>query len=217
MPATPPFACDPDSRHVKNPGLEVDEKLVIETVATNCARRGRIPFPPRRAREGTIPRVRARALWELAALAAGLALAAPGAIRADTAPLTETTVAATTDTTATTPAPTTTTPAAPAPPPTTTPAVPTPAPATTAPAAPTATTPPAETTMEATTTAPAPPVAAALAAAPAPQSGCPPVGAVAVLKPHQRPLVLAPVRQLTSAQVAYPADGSVLRAAGVSL
>jgi murein DD-endopeptidase MepM/ murein hydrolase activator NlpD len=38
-----------------------------------------------------------------------------------------------------------------------------------------------------------------------------------VLLPHQRPLVLAPVRQLTSAQVAYPADGSVLTAAGVSL
>jgi murein DD-endopeptidase MepM/ murein hydrolase activator NlpD len=138
----------------------------------------------------------------VAALAAGLVLAAPGVVGADPTPLTETsatTVATVTDTTATTTTPAATTP------PTTTPA---PAPATT-------TTPP-PTTTEAVTTAPAAPVAATLTAAPA-QSGCPPVGAAAVLLPHQRPLVLAPLRQLTSAQVAYPSDGSVLTATGVSL
>jgi murein DD-endopeptidase MepM/ murein hydrolase activator NlpD len=155
--------------------------------------------------------VRARAVPELAALAAGLVLATPGVGRADPPPPTETsatTVATATDTTATTTTPAvTTTPATSAPAPT-----PAPAPATT----PTATTPTA-TTTEAVTTAPAPPVAATLAAAPAPQSGCLPVGAAGVLFPHQRPLVLAPSRQLTSAQVAYPSDGSVLTATGVSL
>ena len=43
------------------------------------------------------------------------------------------------------------------------------------------------------------------------------MGAAALLLPHQRPIVLAPLRQLTTAQVAYPADGSVLTAAGLSL
>src|SRR5262249_1291218 len=95
-----------------------------------------------------------------------------------------------------------------------------PAPTTTTPApapttAPTTTTPAA--TTEAVTTAPAAPVPATLAAAPAPQSGCSPVGAAGVLLPHQRPLVPAPLRQLTSAQVAYPSDGSVLTATAVSL
>jgi murein DD-endopeptidase MepM/ murein hydrolase activator NlpD len=71
-------------------------------------------------------------------------------------------------------------------------------------------------TTEATTTVAAP-TAAALAAAPAPQSGCPPVGAAGLLLPHRPLTVLAPQRQLTTAQVAYPADGSVLTASAVSL
>src|SRR5262249_57587228 len=50
-----------------------------------------------------------------------------------------------------------------------------------------------------------------------PAVGLPPVGAAGVLLPHQPLLVLAPLRQLTSAQVAYPSDGSVLTATGVSL
>jgi murein DD-endopeptidase MepM/ murein hydrolase activator NlpD len=82
------------------------------------------------------------------------------------------------------------------------------------------------TTVAATTTAPATtaptttetePIAATLAVAGTPQAGCPPVGAVGLLRPHQRPVVLAPERQLTTAQVAYPADGSILTAAGLSL
>ena len=75
------------------------------------------------------------------------------------------------------------------------------------------TTEPATTTE---TTAPEP-TAATLAIAAAPQSGCPPVGAVGLLLPHRRPVVLAPNRQLATAQVAYPADGSILTAAGLSL
>jgi murein DD-endopeptidase MepM/ murein hydrolase activator NlpD len=143
----------------------------------------------------------------LAALATALVLAAPGGVRADPAPLADTTSTPTTtaappptDTTATTPAAT----PAPAPPPATTPAETTP----TTTAAP----PP-----EAATTTTAEPTPATLAVAPAAQSGCPPVGAAAILLPHSRPTVLAPLRQLTSAQVAYPADGSVLTATGVSL
>src|SRR5438874_2951107 len=75
------------------------------------------------------------------------------------------------------------------------------------------TTEPATTTE---TTAPEP-TSATLAIAAAPQSGCPPVGAVGLLLPHRRPVVLAPNRQLATAQVAYPADGSILTAAGLSL
>jgi murein DD-endopeptidase MepM/ murein hydrolase activator NlpD len=69
----------------------------------------------------------------------------------------------------------------------------------------------------ATVTTTAAPTGATLAIAAAPPSGCPPVGAVGLLLPHQRPVVLAPERQLTTAQVAYPADGSILTAAGLSL
>src|SRR5437763_1446552 len=76
------------------------------------------------------------------------------------------------------------------------------------------------TTTEATTTtettAPEP-TAATLAIAAAPQSGCPSVGAVGLLFPHRRPVVLAPGRQLSTAQVAYPADGSILTATSLSL
>jgi murein DD-endopeptidase MepM/ murein hydrolase activator NlpD len=77
----------------------------------------------------------------------------------------------------------------------------------------------AATTAEPVTTEPATtaePAAATLAIAPAPKAGCPPVGAVGLLLPHQRPVVLAPGRQLTTAQVAYPADGSILTASGLS-
>ena len=139
--------------------------------------------------------MRARGGRVLAALAAILVLAAPAAVRADPAPLTETT----TDTppAATTPTDTTA--------------------STTTTVATTATTTAATTTTEAATSAAAAPAAATLAAAPKPQSGCPPVGAAGLLLPHQRPIVLAPGRQLTTAQVAYPADGSIMTAAGLSL
>ena len=160
--------------------------------------------------------MRARAVPGLAALAAGLVLAAPAAVRADPTPLTETsatTVASATDTTPAT-ATTTSTTAAATTPTATTPVATTPVATTTTPAA---ATPPSAATAEATTTTAPAPVAATLAVAPAPQSGCPPVGAASVLLPHQRPLVLAPQRQLTSAQVAYPADGSIITASGVSI
>src|SRR5579862_4574800 len=48
-------------------------------------------------------------------------------------------------------------------------------------------------------------------------SGCPPVGAVGILRPHARPLVMNAVRRLTSAKIAYPADGSVFTASSVQL
>jgi murein DD-endopeptidase MepM/ murein hydrolase activator NlpD len=121
-------------------------------------------------------------------LTAALVLSTPAALRAD--PI-DTTVETATEATATAPAPTTATTTA------TTPTTPEPA-----------------TSTE--TTAPEP-AGATLAIAGAPQSGCPPVGAVGLLLPHQRPVVLAPDRQLTTAQVAYPADGSILTAAGLSL
>lgn len=70
------------------------------------------------------------------------------------------------------------------------------------------------TTAETTVAEPTP---ATLAVAPAPQSGCAPAGAVGLLLPHRRPVVLAPERQLTTAHVAYPSDGSVLTATGVSI
>jgi len=73
-----------------------------------------------------------------------------------------------------------------------------------------------ETAATGTTTTSGPTVET-LAIAAAPPSGCPPVGAVGLLLPHRRPVVLAPERQLTTAQVAYPADGSILTAAGLSL
>jgi len=137
-----------------------------------------------------MPEVRVLLVARLVLLAAALALVAAGSIRADPPPApADTTV----DTTAT--ARTTTTDAA----------APTTAPVTT-------TAPESDTT----TTAPAP-AAATLAIAGAPQSGCPPVGAVGLLLPHQRPVVLAPLRQLTTAQVSYPADGSVLTASALSL
>jgi len=124
-----------------------------------------------------------------------LALFAAGAIRGDppppTDPTAETTTAAATTTTAVAPATTTTTATA---------AV--------------TTTPAPETDTE--TTAPGP-AATTLAVAAAPESGCPPVGAVGLLLPHQRPLVLAPQRVLSAAEVAYPSDGSILTASGLSL
>jgi murein DD-endopeptidase MepM/ murein hydrolase activator NlpD len=58
---------------------------------------------------------------------------------------------------------------------------------------------------------------ATLAAAPRPQSGCPAVGAAGVAFPHRPTLVLAPVRRLSTARLSYPADGSVVSAAGLSL
>ena len=120
-------------------------------------------------------------------LTAALVLGTPAAIRADPPPATETTVETPTVATTTAPAPTTT--------------APEPAPST-------------ETSAE--TTAPEP-TGATLAIAAAPQSGCPSVGAIGILPPHSRPVVLAPGRALTTAQVAYPADGSILTAAGLSL
>jgi murein DD-endopeptidase MepM/ murein hydrolase activator NlpD len=122
------------------------------------------------------------------ALTAALVLSTPAAIRADP---TDTTVETTTEATTTAPTPT---------PPTTT-----------------ATTPTTPEPATSTETTAAEPAGATLAIAGAPQSGCPPVGAVGLLLPHQRPVVLAPERQLTTAQVAYPADGSIMTAAGLSL
>jgi murein DD-endopeptidase MepM/ murein hydrolase activator NlpD len=127
-----------------------------------------------------------------------LALLVAAASRADPPPApTETTVQTTPATTTTTTVPPTTTDTT---------------------AAATTTVPVTTTAPAATTTAPVPqPAAATLAVAAAPQAGCPPVGAVGLLFPHQRPVVLAPQRQLSSAYVAYPADGSVLTASTLSL
>jgi murein DD-endopeptidase MepM/ murein hydrolase activator NlpD len=59
--------------------------------------------------------------------------------------------------------------------------------------------------------------AATLVVAPRPRSGCPAVGAVGVAFPNRPTLVLAPVRRLSTARLAYPADGSVVSAAGLNL
>jgi murein DD-endopeptidase MepM/ murein hydrolase activator NlpD len=81
--------------------------------------------------------------------------------------------------------------------------------------------PPATTTVPPTTSAattvvaPATPVAATLEAASAPENGCPSVGAMGILQPHEGPLVLMPARRLESATIAYPSDGSIVSAAEV--
>src|SRR4051812_24508037 len=73
----------------------------------------------------------------------------------------------------------------------------------------------ATTTVAQATTAPS---VATLSAAPAPQSGCPAVGAVGLLLPHHSaPLVLAPARTLSSASLLYPSDGTVLSASSLQL
>jgi murein DD-endopeptidase MepM/ murein hydrolase activator NlpD len=48
-------------------------------------------------------------------------------------------------------------------------------------------------------------------------SSCPPVGAVGILLPHARPLVLKTARKLASAKIAYPANGSVFTASSLQL
>jgi murein DD-endopeptidase MepM/ murein hydrolase activator NlpD len=63
-------------------------------------------------------------------------------------------------------------------------------------------------------------VPATLAAAPTPAAGCPPVGAVGLLRPHRALLALTASRSLATApaaEIAYPSDGSVFTAAGLDL
>jgi murein DD-endopeptidase MepM/ murein hydrolase activator NlpD len=151
-----------------------------------------------------MPRVRALVGPGLVMAAAMLVLGLATATLADPGPTPTTTPVATTTTTATTAATTTT-----ATTPTTTAATTTTATATTT----TPTTTAAATTTTATTT----PAAETLEAVSTPASGCSPVGAAALLPPHSRPVVLTPQGQLSAAQIAYPSDGSILSAAGVTL
>src|SRR5581483_6945519 len=127
---------------------------------------------------GTMPRVRARGVGALVALAAAVVLGTAGGVRADPpVPLDGTDGPPPADA------------AQPAPPPQATTAAVTTTSAAPADGAPS------------TTTAPA---AVAVASSP----GCAPIGAVAILRPHQRPLVLSSA----GGGLAYPADGSVLTA-----
>jgi murein DD-endopeptidase MepM/ murein hydrolase activator NlpD len=138
--------------------------------------------------------------------AALLALGLGAAVRADTPPAT---TAGQSVPAVTTPAPVVTDPVATtttAPPPATTTA---PATTTTTTTAPAATVPAA--------TGPATPVASTLEAASAPENGCPSVGAMGILQPHEGPVVLMPSRRLQSATIAYPSDGAIVSAAGMEV